>query len=313
MNKIIPPILLLFMLAFSATVAAANPGPVVVLLSDDEAAYSLPVETFRVAVKAPIRVFNLGGDVDRASAVMSEILDLDPSLLFTLGAKASYVAKVWTSERPDLPVLFAMVLNWQRYQLTQGQANVFGIDSSVEPGVLFAHMLMLSPTIKRIGVIYNADLSSEMVVAARDAAEVFGVELVEQTVSRSSDLKRAYLEIGDRIDGLLILADPVVYTLENVAWLQKRCMRDQLICVGQSENVAKTGILMAIDPDVPNLGAQAASMARSVLSGHQSPGNIGVMPPLGTRLYLNLRTAHRIGLHPSRAAINLASEVFDEQ
>ncbi len=37
------------------------------------------------------------------------------------------------------------------------------------------------------------------------------------------------------------------------------------------------------------------------------------MPPLGTRLYLNLRTAHKIGLQPSRAAINLASEVFDEQ
>ncbi len=313
MNKMIPTILIWFMVAFSATVAAAKPGPVVVLLSDKEAAYSLPVETFRVAVKVPIRVFNLDGDVDRAAAVMKEVLALDPSLLFTLGAKASYVAKVWTRDRPDLPVLFAMVLNWQRYQLTQGQENMFGIDSSVEPGVQFAHMLMLSPTIKRIGVIYNADLSSEMVAAARAAAKVFGVEIVEQTVRRSSDLKRAYLEIGDRIDGLLILADPVVYTLENVVWLQNRCMRDQLICVGQSENVAKTGILMAIDPDVPNLGAQAASMVRSVLSGRQSPGNIGVMPPLGTRLYLNLRTAHKIGLYPSLAAINMASEVFDDQ
>lgn len=313
MNKIIPTILIWLLCTVSWTTAFAGTGPVVVLLSDDEAAYSLPVETFRSAVKTPIRVFNLNGDVGRAAVVMTEILALDPSLLFTLGAKASYVAKVWTRERSDLPVLFAMVLNWQRYHLTQGQENVFGIDSSVEPGVQFAHMLMLSPSIKRIGVIYNSDLSTEMVTAARSAAQVFGVELVEQTVRRSSDLRRAYLEIGDRIDGLLILADPVVYTLDNVAWLQKRCMRDHLICVGQSENVAKTGILMAIDPDVPNLGAQAASMVRSVLSGRKSPRSIGVMPPLGTRLYLNLRTAHKIGLQPSRAAINMASDVFEDQ
>ncbi|MDH4321147.1 MAG: hypothetical protein OEV73_06575 [Desulfobulbaceae bacterium] len=313
MNRIIPAILIWSLLALSATVACAASGPVVILLSDDETAYSLPVATFRAEFEGPVQIFNLEGDVDRAEKVMGEILALDPSLLFTLGAKASYVAKIWTRDRPELPVLFAMVLNWQRYRLTEGQENVFGIDSGVEPGVQFAHMLMLSPAIKRIGVIYNADLSKETVVQARAAAQVFGVDLVEQTVSRSSDLQRAYQEISGRIDGLLILADPVVYTLENVAWLQSRCMRDQLICVGQSENVAKTGILMAIDPDVPNIGAQAAAMARSVLTGRQKPTDVGVMPPLGTRLYLNLRTAHKIGLQPSRAAINLASEVFDEQ
>ena len=313
MNKIIPTIILSILLSLSAVAASAKPGPVVVLLSDDEAVYSQPVQAFRAEVKAPVRVFNLKGDVNRAETMMAEILALDPSLLFTLGAKASYVAKVWTRERPDLPVLFAMVLNWERYQLTEGQENVFGIAAGVEPGVQFAHMLMVAPSIKRIGVIYNDDLSAETVAAARAAATIFGVELVEQTVRRSSDIKRAYLEIADSIDGLLILADPVVYTLENVAWLQKRSMRDHLVCVGQSENVAKMGILMAIDPDVSNIGSQAASMARTVLSGRQSPKVMGVMPSLGTRLYLNLRTAHKIGLQPSLAAINMASEVFGDQ
>ncbi len=303
----------LLLLLSGAGSAAAAGGPVVVVLSDAEAAYSLPVATFRAELGLPVQVFNLEGDIDRAPALMEKIMALHPALLFTLGAKASYVAKVWTKDRPELPVLFAMVINWQHYGLVDGQQNIFGIDSDVEPGVQFAHMMMLSPRIKRVGVIYNTSLSGEVVTAARKAAKVLGIELEERAIRHPQQLQRAYLEMVDDIDGLLILADPVVYTLENIAWLQKRCMRDHLICVGQSENVAKLGVLMAIDPDIPNIGAQAAAMARSVLSGHQTPAAVGVMPPLGTKLYLNLRTADKIGLHPSRAAVDMASQVFDGQ
>ena len=310
MNRIVLGIIAWLVLLGSGMAAAAEFGPVAVILSDTEEAYTLPVATFRAEYRGAVQVFNLEGDINRAPALMDKVMAIHPSLLFTLGAKASYVGKVWTRELPELPVLFAMVLNWQRYDLMDGQENIFGIDSTVDAGTQFAHMLMLAPEIKRIGVVYNTALSEEMVKASRAAAKVLGVELVEQPISHPLQLQRAYLEIVDRIDGLLILADPVVYTLENVAWLEKRCTRDHLICVGQSQNAAKLGVLMAVDPDIPNIGAQAASMARSVLSGQKSPKAVGVMPPLGTKVYLNLRTAEKIGLHPSRAAVGMASEVF---
>ncbi|MDH5297840.1 MAG: hypothetical protein OEV91_02360 [Desulfobulbaceae bacterium] len=310
-NKLLLGVAAWLVLLTAVAVAAPQDGPVAVIVSDSEEAYSLPVQTFVSELEMPVRVFDLRGDIDRAQTLMAEVLALRPSLIFALGAKAAYVAKVWTRDRTDLPVLFAMVLNWQRYGLMDGQDNVFGIDSEVEPGIQFAHMLLLSPGIKRIGVIYNGDLTGQVVAKARGAAQVLGVELVEQAIRQPQQLERAYLEIAERIDALLILADPVVYTLENIAWLEKRCMRDRLICVGQSGNAAKLGVLMAIDPDIPNIGAQAAAMAQNVLAGRQQPGAIGVMPPLGTKIYLNLRTAEKIGLIPSRAAVNMASEVYD--
>jgi ABC-type uncharacterized transport system substrate-binding protein len=296
----------------AAAVPQGQPAPTVaVILSDSEAAYSLPLKTFQAEVAVPVRVFSLRGDIDRAPALMTEVLSLQPSLILALGAKAAFAAKIWTRDRPDLPVLFAMVLNWQRYGLMDGQENIFGIDSEMEPGIQFAHLLTLSPDVKRIGVVYNSDFSSTAMVKARENARILGVQLVERVIRHPHQLERAYLEISQQIDALLIPADPVVYTLENVAWLEKRCIRDRLICIGQSRNAARLGILMAVDPDIPNIGAQAASLTRSIVAGKLRPSDIGVMQPLGTKIYLNLRTAEKVGLRPSRAAVNMATEVYD--
>lgn len=312
-NKLALGVAAWLMLLSTVAFSAPQGGPVAIIVSDTEEAYTLPVKTFEAEMESEVRVFNLRGDLDRAPALMAEVLAVRPSLLFALGAKAACVAKVWTRERPELPVLFAMVLNWQRYGLMDGQKNIFGIDSDVDPGIQFAHMLLVSPGISRVGVIYNSDLSGQVVAKARDAAKVLGVELIEQAIRQPQQLERAYLEIDEKIDALLILADPVVYTLENIAWLEKSCIRDRIICVGQSGNAAKLGVLMAIEPDIPNIGAQAASLAKSVIAGRQRPDEVGVKSPLGTKVYLNMRTAEKIGLTLSRAAISMASEVYNGQ
>ena len=66
-----------------------------------------------------------------------------------------------------------------------------------------------------------------------------------------------------------------------------------------------------MDPDPANVGLQAASMAKSILINHQNPKEVGVMPPLGTRLVLNAKTAEKIDLKLNRTAMDLASDIID--
>jgi len=107
-----------------------------------------------------------------------------------------------------------------------------------------------------------------------------------------------------------MLADPVVYTLENVDWLEKRCAKDQIVCMGQSRNIAEIGILLAVNPDIANIGLQAASMAKSILLRHKPPEQIGVMPPLGTHLVLNAKTADMIGMSLNDTVMDMANEII---
>ena len=113
------------------------------------------------------------------------------------------------------------------------------------------------------------------------------------------------------MDGIWILQDPITYTLKNMDWLKDRCLKDKLICIGQSENLAEVGILLSVRADETNIGAQAASMAINILERDQPPAAIGVMEPLGTNIIVNRRTASHIGLNLSQQALGMVTEIIE--
>lgn len=302
---------LAFGFIINACCMAYGAGPVVVLLSDEEDAYTRPLTVFANEVDAPVAVYNLHGDITKNPDLENEIFSHEPALIFTLGAKAAYAAKLWTCSRQEIPVVFAMVLNWKKYGFSVGHDNIAGVATEVEPGTQFVNMTMFSPNVHRIGVVYSEEHSAEVVAKARKAAKLLGLELEEKTIRHPDEFRSAYKKMAHKIDGFWILSDPVMFTLENISWLEKRCIKDRLVCIGQSENVAKIGIMLGINPDYANIGSQAASIAKNILSGKQGPEEIGVMPPLGTRLYLNMNAADKIGLTISQSAINMANEVIN--
>lgn len=286
-------------------------GPIAVLLSDSDEAYVSPLKFFREAAEQEVAVYNLEGDINKASGLMTEILGRKPALIFALGAKAAYFAKVATKDRQDIPVLFAMVLNWQRYQLLEGQDNIAGIATDVEPGSQFAYLTMFAPAVKRIGVIYSEEHSATTMNRARKAAALLGLELVAAPISAANDFRPAFNKMAESIDGFWILTDPVTFSMENMHWVQRQCSQKQIVCLGQSSNITSLGVLLSVAPDTTNLGTQAANISGSIIAGKQSPKNIGVMPPLGTILSVNIKTAREIGLAIRAGALDMANVIIE--
>lgn len=298
-------------LAGPALLSAGNEHPVVILVSDEEDAYSGPVASFTAEINLPVEIYNFKGDVERAPAFMKEIISREPKLIFALGAKAAVVSKVWTADHPQVPVVFAMVLNWERYGLIGSQTNIAGISYDVAPGTHLANLTMISPETNKVGLIYNKQYSEKFVELARQSAAILNLELVEKTIATPQEFQRAFKGMEKEIDSYWILPDPVVYTLENISWLESRCINSRIVCLGPSENVAKLGVVLSVDPDRKSIGTQAASIAKNILEYHQQPGKIGVMPPIGTRLFINVKTADRIGLRISRNALDQATQVIN--
>ncbi|MEJ2619661.1 MAG: ABC transporter substrate binding protein [Candidatus Thiodiazotropha sp.] len=302
-------LILIFML-FTQPVWSAQQS-IAVLLSDTEAVYEQPLVEFRAKVKQPIEVFNLQGDIQRAPQVLSQVIASKPSLILAFGAKAAYFAKAATQHDQQVPVIFAMVLNWQRYKLLDGQSNLAGINAEVSPGTQLLSMNLLFPEIRRLGVIYSKSHSALSVREAQRAAKLVGIDISARSIERAKELKQAYRRLEAEVDAIWLPTDPVLYTLENIHWLKRQCVKDRLICIGQSDNVVRLGLLLAVNPDIPSIGAQAATLATQVLFQGVKPSQIGVQDPLGTRLTLNAKTASKIGVRLAEEVLMLADEVIE--
>jgi ABC-type uncharacterized transport system substrate-binding protein len=289
--------------------AATGELPIAILLSENESMYQSPVKAFQAETDNPVHFFNLQGDIKKDPGLQQKIFSLQPQLIFALGAKAAFTAKLWTKERQDIPVLFAMVLNWKRYKLLD-QKNMVGIAAEIAPGTKFANIAVFSPDTKKIGVIYSSQ-SSEVLKQAQEAAEIFNIELYSKKIHQSKEFKRTFKEIRQKVDAFLVLNDPVIYTLQNMDWLKIRCIKDRLPCIGQSKNIAEHGLVLSINPDIAGIGSQAASVAKNIINRHQRPDLIGVMAPLGTQIIINRTTAQRIGLKLHQIPLDLATQVID--
>lgn len=299
--------------ALKAFVCSASESKfIAILLSDDEQAYSIPANSFSDSIDAAVEIFSLEGDVGRAQTVMKAILAKNPQAIFTLGAKASYVAKVWTEDKPEIPIIFAMVLNWEKYDLFENRANMVGIAADAAPGTQFAGLTTLVPEIKRIGVIYSEEHSAQIVNRAKRSAKLLGLDLVAEKIDEPKSFTRIVNKMMDKVDSFWVIGDPVVYTLENMEWFEKRCIKKQIICIGQSENIAKVGILLSVEPDLTNIGLQASAMVKDILQQRPNPKHMGVVPPLGTRIILNMHTAKRLGLTIDKNVLDMTSNIIGQ-
>lgn len=297
---------------FAACVAhSAEERWVAVIKSSTEDVFSSPVRSFADSMSYQVRHFNLQGDWKNSAKIFKKFNANKPTLIFALGAKAAYAAKIWTKKHQDIPVIFAMVLNWKKYNLLSGQTNIVGISSEVNPGNLFLNLSMFAPKVQRIGVVFSPEHSKETVEQARATIEKMGLKLLESYAVTTEDFKSSYKQIRNIIDALWVPSDPVVFTLKNMTWLERKCVQDKLVCVGPSRNLAKMGILLSVRPDISNIGVQAASMAKNIMERGQDPKTIGVMAPLGTNIIFNKRAANLIDLKVSPRVADMATEIID--
>ncbi len=290
--------------------AAAPDGLIAILLSDSDETYLQQATSFSGEVDLPTLVFNLHGDIQTDPGLKDKLFASRPTLIYALGAKAAYAAKLWTQGHEEVPVIFAMVLNWQRYNLLEGQNNMSGIASEISPGTQFVNMTMFSPTVKRIGLLYSP-YSTALLDQARKEAARLGLELVAEPIERSKDFQRGFKKISGQVDAFWVLNDPALYTMENLSWLEERCLKEKLLCVGQSQNLAKMGLTLTVNPELSQIGIQAAGMAKNILVHGQKPNDIKVMEPIGTQILINSKTAERIGLTISPQAMSMATSVID--
>ncbi|MBI4610272.1 MAG: ABC transporter substrate-binding protein [Candidatus Rokubacteria bacterium] len=252
------------------------------------------------------------GDKTGAQAAVEGLVRQRTEVLFVIG---SVLAKEARQVAPKLPIVF----------LTPGDPVAAGLVSSLaRPGGNMTAMTFeypelsgkrlqllkeLAPGVRRVLALYDPRDASprQGAAAAREAASVLGLTLVEREVRSPADVQRG-LEALEKVDALLGIPGGLTAgyyeAMIRTAHAKKRPTIFQARTGSTADALATYG---ASDADIAR---EAARLVAKILLGANA-GDLPVERPSKVRFVINLKTAKGLGLTIPPSVLIRADEVIE--
>lgn len=291
----------------SCLASAHARADIAILVSDELDAYEAPVARFQSVIGRATTVFQIDGDRARADSIVKQLRADPPPLVFAVGAKAAYVA---VNDLPNVPVVYALVLDPSRYGIAGTQ--VTGVSMEVPAEATLSQFQLFAPAVKRLGVLLSTNNTSAQVAEALASARRLGFETSVQRVTNARDLRAAWQRTAGNVDALWLLPDPVVMAPDALRWLRNDTMRRRVPMLASTENLVRAGALLCVAPDRQVAGQQAADLARRILDDGELPGTIDSPGPGSMRVVLNRDTLDSMGIEVDELMLDFADEVVRE-
>ncbi len=304
MSKLIPAILLSIFSTFS--LVSAEERIKISIVKTTESEYCLQLlagfKKFFTDKNTAVEFSEYTLEEKESKFVWEKIRNNKPDVIFTIGTLAT---KTISDNFEEIPVVFSMVLE---PNLIAKRPNVSGVSVNIPLETKFKYLGKILPKAKRIGVIYSAKtetLFSEMVSYSKKA----NYQLIGKKIVSAKELPEAFEDLSWRIDTLLMIPDPNIYTINSTKYIILECLRNKINLMGISSPYTKAGALFSLDCDYEDIGKQAGETALRIIRG-EKPNNIPLVSPRNTRLYLNLSTAENIGVTITPEVIKETVEIL---
>ncbi|MDE1889531.1 MAG: ABC transporter substrate-binding protein [Planctomycetota bacterium] len=289
----------LFQPSFLLRNVIAAENTVFIIRSQQISAYNEAIKGFEegckeknISIKA---IYDLKGDAEEGKRVVQNIKDnnIKPNLILAVGVLAATIAK---EQFPDIPIIFCMVINHERFNL--GGANITGISSEASVEDQFALLKELLGAPKDVGVIYDPTKTGKIISEATIVTKKFEFHLVKSEVFSEKDIEFELKNIINKIDALWVIPDSTVITKKSLNVISKIALEHHLPIFCTSDAIVKAGALVSVSPDYEYTGIQAARMAQTLLSSPTTT-SLGIKQPDKLKLTLNTQTAEIIGVNLS--------------
>jgi putative ABC transport system substrate-binding protein len=260
-------------------------------------------------INAVYDVQNAQGQMPNAKAIADKFKSDKVDLVHAI---ATPTAQAAVKAIKDIPVVYSSVTDPVDAGLVKSmgpsETNVTGISDLLPVGrqlELYAEMM---PKAKRWGSIYNSGEANSMVLVklANQAWKKMGMDVVEVSVSNSSEVLRATQSLIGRVDAIYVSTDnTVVSALPAVA---KVCASNNIVLFAGDVDSINKGAAAAMGFDYYQVGYSAGKKAVEVLKG-KKPGEIPSGYTEKLSLHLNLKNAKKQGLSIAEKYIKMADKV----
>ncbi len=299
-------ILICLLILTPALTAQAYAQDAVVVIGQDLKVYAKAIEGFKEAFNFSYKEFCLSSKTQSDGEIISEVASLSPKLICAVGPKAAQAAKI---NFPEIPLVFTLVSNPYQYDLNS--SNISGVSLDVSPEDQFAYLRKILPQASTLGVIYNSERNSNMLLEAEEAGKKFGFELVKRAVRDKSGVSSAinFME-KKKVDAFWIITDPVVANSIVLERLLLYSFSNKVPLICPAAIFVKKGGLFSVSVSYKKLGEQMADIANEVLGGKKNIEDFGILWPENAKLTINLNTAEKLGITIPDSVIAEAGKVI---
>ncbi len=279
---------------------------VLIVNSDASVRKYLVVQTaFREAFDFNCAEIDLAAKDAGEDALEKAIEVQDPDLFYCIGSKA--YDKVYRLAK-DERIVLSSAINWERFPVGEKTRVVA---TELPSGMQLTMFRYFFPDVKTIGLVYSRAFQKQWVAQAKANAADVGIEVKTTTVGRFRSLERALHKLLPEVDALWLIPDPkVISGVEDIALIFGHCEAQKKPVFACQAAFAERGAAMAISPDVPTIGRQAAAFALDLLADEESEEKS--QTPAGSEITINLKTVKACGLELNSAALDSVNRIIKQ-
>jgi len=292
--RIYPILIFILWILFHSTYCAYAEKTAVVIKSQDLSAYNEVTKGFEdkciqnnITIKS---IYDLNGKMKEGHKIVRNIRKEEPDIILTIGVLATTIAK---EEVKDIPIIFCMVINHERFQLTGSNISGIATETAIEEQMK-VFQTILNP-LKNIGVIYDPSKTGNIVKNAETKVKDISMNLVKYEINSSKEAPEAMEDLTGRIDALWLLPDSTVVTRKSFDLIKSTALENKIPLLCTSDVFVKAGALAAVFSDYKCVGIQAAQLAGEILE-RPSLNSFGIVNPDSFKLAINTDTADKLGL-----------------
>lgn len=313
--------LLLVSLALISSAFAAPPAKVLIGVSKivshpalDAVVKGLQDELAAAKVNATYDVQNANGDINAAASIATKFQSEKVTLAVGVATPTS---QALVNTLKGIPVVFSAVTDPVKAglvtSLKKGDKNVTGV-SDMTPVKQQIELLLKVKKVKRLGHIYTSSEENAVVLAGivKQACKELGIEFVETTVSKSSEVKQAVQAIIRRVDALYISTDNTVVSAMSA--VTDVAMKARVPIMSADPSSAENyPVLAAWGFDYYKMGRATGKLVVQILKG-KKPEQIPTQFMTRTSdidLLINLDVAKKLGLVFPKDILKSANKVVE--
>ena len=268
-------------------------------------------------IEAEYQVHNAQANMATAGQIGTQIMGEQPDLILAIATPSAQTCAQALKKAPHMqqtPMLFTAVTDPLAAGLvpdlkTPG-GNITGVSDMLPLAQHMAMVKMFLPDLKTLGVMYNSGEanSKSSVKLIRQVAREMGFEVLEATVSKTSEVYQAAKSLVGRADAVFVPTDnTVVESLESAI---KVCVENQLPLFCADVDSVKRGAVAAMGFDYYQHGRQTGAMAQRIFNGAK-PGETAVEMQEKLMLHINKPYAEKMGVALTEAQLQKADQVLE--
>lgn len=265
-------------------------------------------------IKAEYDLQNANGDLNTAASIAQKFKSAKVDIAVGIATPTS---QALVNALKSTTVIYAAVTDPVSAGLVssyeQGEEFVTGV-SDMTPVKDQIKFLMKLKKIERLGHIYSSHEDNAVALAdiARKACEELGIEMIESTVSNSSEVKQAAQTIAPRVDAIYISTDNTVVSALT-AVVDVADQNNIPVMSADPSSAEGIGVVAAWGFDYYKMGRATGRMIAEIAGG-KKPADIPTLFMTDAQdidLLINVDKARELGLSFDKETIDAAATVVE--